>query len=103
MSERSDLVGLRFGRWTVVRLSHVNRHRQTYFLCRCDCGVERAVYSTDLKLRKNKSCGCWRREESSARLRDDLTGKRFGRFLVLSFHSVGSHRKLHWLQHAEWG
>lgn len=37
------------------------------WLCRCDCGTERAVYSAGLRDGTSKSCGCLSRELSSRR------------------------------------
>lgn len=79
-----DLSGQRFGRWTVL---HKTESRSTYnsgacWLCRCDCGTERAVDSKHLRDGRSASCGCLALEM----LRDtaeDLTGRTFGRWTVL--------------------
>ena len=60
-----DLVGLRFGRLTVVRYlgSIPNEHGK--YLCRCSCGTEVEVYSNNLRKGNTKSCGCLQRERVS--------------------------------------
>ena len=50
-----NLSGKKYGRWTV--LIHSNKKRQSW-LCRCDCGTEREVFSGDFKSGKSRSCGC---------------------------------------------
>lgn len=63
-----DLTGQRFGRWTVVRLADEHA-RGAKWLCRCDCGTERAVRAHGLQSGNSKSCGCFSRETASALLR----------------------------------
>lgn len=55
-----DLTGKRFGRLIVVsRSENINRHKT--WLCRCDCGVEKIIGSSNL-IGGTKSCGCLKRE-----------------------------------------
>lgn len=56
-----DLTGNRYGRLTVLRYYKTERKR-VYWLCRCDCGNEIAVYAASLKDGRTKSCGCWARD-----------------------------------------
>lgn len=46
-SDFVNLTGMKFGAWTVLRWSHQHTmpcgQRPDYWLCRCDCGQERAV------------------------------------------------------------
>ena len=66
-----DLTGLKFGRWTVLRL-HSEEERQVTsqkmtirrWWCRCDCGVEKDVHRQLLILGKSTSCGCFQKENS---------------------------------------
>jgi len=57
---RIDLTGRVFGRWTV--LAYAGRTKTTFWLCRCACGVERAVSGPNMLLGMSKSCGCLRTE-----------------------------------------
>lgn len=52
-----DLIGHKFGRWTVVGLSE-NVDRRTRWNCICDCGVTKSVLEANLKIGDSKSCGC---------------------------------------------
>jgi len=55
MGKLKDLTGHKFGKWTVLeRYSSSSKH--TKFLCRCECGLEKAVYSTHLLRGNSKSC-----------------------------------------------
>lgn len=64
---RADYTGQKFGRWTVVSFSHFTKRRAAYWLCRCECGSERAVNVAQLKNGTNRSCGCLQRELASAK------------------------------------
>jgi hypothetical protein len=54
--------GAQFGRWTVLEDAEV-RHAKV--LCRCVCGVERAVDAGNLLAGLSHSCGCFRRERAA--------------------------------------
>ena len=69
----ADLTGKRFNKLVVIeRVEH--RVRSTW-KCICDCGNYTEVLSFNLTSGKVKSCGCLRSP--------DLTGRKFGRLLVL--------------------
>ena len=53
------------------------------YLCRCVCGNEVIVSANNLTSGNTKSCGCKKKELFSLSARSDLTGRRFGRLLVL--------------------
>lgn len=76
-----DLTGKVFGRLTVIRRVE-NKNGRTCWLCRCDCGKEKAVTAHDLKAGNVKSCGGHSRI-IYGRGRKDLTGYRIGRLTVL--------------------
>lgn len=56
-----DLKGRRFGRYVVLRLEG-RRPNGLWWVCRCDCGTERAVRGSILKSGQAQSCGCLHRE-----------------------------------------
>ena len=62
----SEIVGKRFGRWTVNSISEV-RDGHRYVSCVCDCGFASDVRVRSLKLGASSSCGCLRNEEESTR------------------------------------
>lgn len=53
-------VGSRFGKWIVV-----SRTRDSYVMCKCDCGTDRELYVSNLTSGKTKSCGCNRQKAMS--------------------------------------
>lgn len=53
-----DLSGRRFGKLLVIK-PHRRRSPGRYtYLCLCDCGKEKEVFSGDLRAGYTKSCGC---------------------------------------------
>ena len=53
-----DITGQKFGRMTVIEISHRNGKGRVFWKCLCDCGKEKAVSSWHLRLGGTKSCGC---------------------------------------------
>ena len=62
-----DLVGKRFERLLVVRREGRTRFRETTWVCRCDCGVEKVIQGNSLVKGSTKSCGCLNDELRLAR------------------------------------
>lgn len=85
---RIDLTNKRFGRLLVIA-EHPEPYRspsgQPYrrWICRCDCGNETVVLQNQLTTGKTNSCGCQQKEKASSKYHD-LTGRRFGKLVVLS-------------------
>lgn len=59
MSSFIDLSGQRFGELEVL-VRAASRKGGTYWLCRCDCGVEKEIWAGNLRSGSRKSCGCSR-------------------------------------------
>ncbi|MCK4640622.1 MAG: hypothetical protein KAU06_04730 [Candidatus Marinimicrobia bacterium] len=87
MSKLKDLTGRKFGRLTVIKRvskpKHIKKKLNNYWLCNCDCGKECIVYNYNLRKGLTKSCGCLK-VGHRVHCAIDLTGKRFGKWLVLS-------------------
>ena len=56
-----DLSGQRYGRWTVISFARKNKTGMPYWLCRCECGIERQVLAAQFRSGGSKSCGCLQR------------------------------------------
>lgn len=97
-STYQSMIGLRFGRLTVLERDHVGRSG-SYFLCQCDCGNKTIVSGVNLKSGNTTSCGCKVRERKT----DDMTGLRFGRLQVLGFSHMGPYGKSYWLCECDCG
>lgn len=61
MAQSEDLIGRRFGRLRVVAFSEKTK-RHCYWLCMCDCGLERRIEQNHLRTGHTQSCGCLARE-----------------------------------------
>lgn len=72
MGARVDLTGQRFGRWAVLRPA-ASHDRCTFWLCRCDCGVEREVMTQSLRAGLSLSCGCYAAEIAAEVFADTRT------------------------------
>ena len=61
-SEREDITGKKFGRLTVIRHDHDDIHRNSYWLCECECGNRTIVTRGGLTSGNTTSCGCYQIE-----------------------------------------
>jgi len=61
-----DLTGKRFGRLTVIARVG-SRKSHAIWRCRCDCGTERAVLSSNLRCGASASCGCSRSKHGATK------------------------------------
>lgn len=53
-----SIKGKRYGSLTVLHMLDRNRHGNSRWLCRCDCGKELPMWYQHLTANKSKSCGC---------------------------------------------
>lgn len=56
MGFRIDLTGKKYGRWTVLGFSHNTERCMSVWDCRCECGTEAKIYSSNLQ--SGMSAGC---------------------------------------------
>lgn len=101
----------RYGRLVVIDRAedHVqpSGKRKIMWNCLCDCGNIKPIWAAHLKNGSIQSCGCLKKELTSKRLLNDLTGKRFERLVVLMrvddyVSSDGRHRSK-WLCRCDCG
>ena len=55
---KNDLTGKSFNKLTALRFDHKGRHGLSFYVFKCECGVEKAIRGTDVSSGKTKSCGC---------------------------------------------
>jgi hypothetical protein len=89
-----ELSGQVFGRLTVIEIVKTSNNKNSRWLVRCSCGVEKEATGSKLKNGRTKSCGCLRRNiktkaKTKAKTKEktvvrDLTGQTFSRLTVLS-------------------
>lgn len=58
-----DLIGLKFGRLTVIERAKITNRKKVKWVCMCDCGVISVVAGSDLKSGHTSSCGCLKEEK----------------------------------------
>lgn len=56
-SVRKELIGKKFGKWTVLRFIKTDK-RKSYFELKCDCGTVQIHQHTNFTTGNSKSCGC---------------------------------------------
>lgn len=61
-TQKTDLTGKRYGRWTVLEQAAPGTGYTTRWLCECDCGTVKTVDGQLLRTGKSRSCGCLRDE-----------------------------------------
>jgi hypothetical protein len=59
-----SLAGQSFGRWSVIKLSHVDQYWNDYWFCQCECGAKRTVQGGGLRNGRSQSCGCLKLEKA---------------------------------------
>lgn len=97
-----DLTGQSFGLLQVVGYAGKDSRRNSMWICKCRCGVQKAVVSTSLTRGQTKSCGCqqlphMRKGTTGIRQRDHIA---FGSWAAMkgrcyrkkdkSFHDYGA-------------
>ena len=55
-------VGSKFANLTVVGLADPAKNRFARWVCKCDCGIEKTFYASNVKRGLSKSCGCMKAE-----------------------------------------
>ena len=73
--KRLNLTGQRFGRLMVLKFDSM-RNGLSYWRCLCDCGKEKVIRGTHIKI--IKSCGCYRKEIFKKRLEKNSYGLKHG-------------------------
>lgn len=77
-------IGDRVGKLTLLKekKEKVGDYYRKYFYCHCDCGNDKWIRSDSLASGKIYSCGCYNKEKNFYKS-IDITGKRYGRLVVL--------------------
>jgi hypothetical protein len=92
---RKNEAGKRYGKWLVLEEAPREPDGWIRWLCRCDCGTERAILGYQLRRGNSTSCGCGQqkandkpvskdaREKKSHANTIDEAGHKYGRLLVV--------------------
>ena len=81
--QQYDLTGMKFGRLTVIQLSHTDKTFGSFWHCQCQCGNRHIVRQNSLVTGATRSCGCLNHDTEQRR--SDLKGQTFGRLKVLAY------------------
>lgn len=87
-----ERIGKRFGKLIIIRRIGKDKHGNTLWKCKCDCGNEPIVSMGALTRGHTKSCGC-----SSKDRIIDIRGERFGRWLVLDKEPIKTKKGYRWI------
>lgn len=60
----NDLSGNKYGRWLVLCFLYKKKNGP-YFKCKCECGAEKPVNYYKLLSGESKSCGCYKKDQTS--------------------------------------
>lgn len=92
MTAKINIAGQRFERLVAIEDVGRNKHKQVIWLCKCDCGNEIEVTTASLRKGHTRSCGCLQKEAARENTSKELTGKRFGKLVVIE-ESKQKHNK----------
>lgn len=96
-----DLINKRFGKLVLLERVGVDKRGIAKWLCECDCG-NKVIKSKAYFFRKNnplRDCGCVKPQV----IRIDLSGRRYGRWTVLSYVRTNENKRAFWLCRCDCG
>lgn len=96
MRNKVSYIGKIFGRLIVKKEISMDKYSHRRFFCRCSCGNHTIKLKYNLDQNVSTSCGCFRRESITKRVRSSLLGKVFGRLTVVAIISKNKHRQIIW-------
>lgn len=75
---RINFIGKQFGKLKVIE--YVG---DSHYLCRCECGNEVVVKTSNLSNGNTNSCGCYQKQRASETNFKSLVGQRFGKLVAI--------------------
>lgn len=92
--------GTRFGRLVIIN-PIFGEGKETKYNCKCDCGNNTIVPSSNLKSGTTKSCGCLKHERVQQMMKDmakitDIRNQRFGKLIALEPTENRQNRSVIW-------
>lgn len=91
-----NLCGRCFENLLVVECAGKTPAGKYLWKCRCVCGTVVDVTASDLLSGKKRSCGCLRKNQNIKITVDDLSGKRFGKLVVIEQWGRNSSGQVMW-------
>jgi len=84
-------VGERHGMLTILAFDHYNASRNSFYLCHCDCCVEKVVSYSLMMSGRAVSCGCYRRTRNLMDPNIHI-GETYNRLTIIAFSHRGGKR-----------
>lgn len=84
--DTSSIVNNKYNYLTVLERDmskEIGHGKESYWLCKCECGNITSIRKADLINNHTKSCGCLKQKQLSNKNSLDLTNKRFGKILCI--------------------
>lgn len=73
MSKNHEIIGNKYGRLSVIKKDDEYKDKNhTKWICECDCGKIISAYRSALISGRQVSCGCYKKEIASARLKETM-------------------------------
>ena len=95
-----DLRGQTFGRLLVLSRAENGPNWQVRWNCACSCGNFVTVSAGHLSSGHTRSCGCFQKDRTHETRFKDLTGKRFGKLVVIErnfeYQSIKNPKQTYW-------
>lgn len=82
-SNYKDRSGERHGRLTVLYRTISKTNKNSYWICKCDCGNYISISSCGLNNNHTQSCGCYQKEQASK------THKKFNKYDLSQGYGIG--------------
>lgn len=85
---QNSLIGQKKGVLTIIKEAPKHSDdRNLYWICKCECGNEFEISTTDFNRREHKQCNC-NSKLSGRPLSNNLIGKNFGKLKVLKYLKI---------------
>ena len=92
MRKTFDLTGMQFGNYKVIKRVE-SKYNRARWLCECKCGKRVLHYTCELRSNKVKQCPACHNKERGRNALEDLSGRRYGKLLVLNLVDVSKDDK----------
>lgn len=93
------MIGNKFGKLLVISQSGKNKRGDILWLCKCDCGLEKIVKGSNLRIGKTKSCGCLKKGPNIKNRKNQILND----FELLEFVCMDKNRISMWLAKCKCG
>ena len=92
-----NITGQIFHNWLVLRRSSREEKGVIYWWCECKCGNISEVTGSRLKANRSKSCGCLKGKLTAQANRNNLEGKSFNYWTVISLcDKIVKYKQTYW-------